>query len=338
MTIGARVAFGCVASLALLGCGGDPAPPRILPRHERWAVLRDLVLIERNQANGGSYFLDRFEVSRRDFAHWRRVIHTAGPPGWPEEWGADDAEDDPAALRPAARVDLASARAYAGWRLCRLPTYAEWEYAASASGAYRFPWGDHIRAEWANTPELGLWHTSAIGTFESGRSPGGPYDLVGNVAEWTETLSPSAVRDLAASSAGPAEGLWALPGRPRPFLALVASAPWPLPRLVAGGAYVGLSDVSQQRGLRAGLIPSLSCRPDEWSETTGIRLATDPRSLLIALLREPVLPGDEALGLLRDFVREPMHQDVLEPALASALAWVPTPGPLLAVLRGLLRP
>jgi len=336
MSHGARPALAWVCASVAAGCAGADAAPTVPARHERWGIFRDLVLIARSEGKGGPYFLDRFEVSRRDLAQWLRTTGTAGPPGWGSLLMAGE-ETDPSWEWPAACVDLTSARAYASWRFCRLPTRDEWEHAASAGGAYRYPWGDPARAEWANTPELGLGQPAAIGTFESGRSPGGPYDLVGNVAEWTETLSGLALRDLAASLRFPSATVWLLPGQPVPTLALVAAAPRPLPRLVLGGAYLGLGDVGP-RAARAREVPVLSCAPAEWSDTTGVRLAADPRSLLSALLREEQLPEAGPLELLRTFLAEPGHRAVLATELGAALERCARPGPLLAVLRAALRP
>ena len=325
------IALGAVA---LVACGDDLEG---VARHQRFGVFRDLVLVARSDAKGGPFFLDRFEVSRREVLHWLAETGRVVPEAWPETWSTAD-QDAPAQQRPAVRIDLPTARAFAAWRLCRLPTAAEWEYTVTGGGAYRFPWGDHGRAEWANTPELSLGQSAAIGTFESGRSPGGPYDLVGNVAEWTESVPAGFLRELSACPDFASLQVWAVgPGWPRPLLATVVSAWQPPPRLVVGGAYIGVSDSSSMRTTRSSSA-MLACQPQEWSDTTGMRVAIDPRGLLVALLREPLLPSEPSLRLLREFLVEPTHRAVLLPEFAAALARVPEAGAMLSMIRGALRP
>jgi eukaryotic-like serine/threonine-protein kinase len=98
-----------------------------------------------------------------------------------------------AALReqhPINCLDLAQAAAYCGWKGKRLPTEAEWEYAARGTDGRLYPWGNEVANGsgcWTTT-SLIRGSTCPVGQYANGASPFGVMDMIGNVYEWTSSL------------------------------------------------------------------------------------------------------------------------------------------------------
>lgn len=95
------------------------------------------------------------------------------------------------ANHPVWTVRPEDADAYAAWlaartgRRFRLPTEAEWEYAASGGEPeHEYPWGAQFRPDCANTVESGPLTTTPVGIYPAGRSPFGADDMAGNVEEF----------------------------------------------------------------------------------------------------------------------------------------------------------
>jgi formylglycine-generating enzyme required for sulfatase activity len=94
---------------------------------------------------------------------------------------------------PVVCVSWDDATAYANWlsqqtgHTYRLPTEAEWEYAARAGTETKYWWGNDIGSNRANCYNCGSrWDdksTAPVGSFAANQF--GLYDTVGNVREWT---------------------------------------------------------------------------------------------------------------------------------------------------------
>ena len=101
---------------------------------------------------------------------------------------------------PVIYVDWNQAQAYCAWREGNLSTEAQWEKAARGTDGRTYPWGDQWddsrgkRANFCDKNCSAVWTdsraddsysgTAPVGSYESGKSPYGIYDLAGNVSEW----------------------------------------------------------------------------------------------------------------------------------------------------------
>ena len=93
------------------------------------------------------------------------------------------------ATRPRDSVSWFDAADYCAARDSRLPTEAEWEYAARSPENRIYPWGNEFDdanavSSWQETAR----RTEAVGSHPGGMSWVGAHDMSGNLWEWTSTL------------------------------------------------------------------------------------------------------------------------------------------------------
>jgi iron(II)-dependent oxidoreductase len=104
----------------------------------------------------------------------------------PQEWQ----RQLPYPNRPVVGVSWWEAAAFCAWNTSRLPSAAEWEFAARCGrdGA-RYPWGDELPDEFrANfRQENSPAQIAPVGMYPEGSTSTGIQDLAGNVLEWAAT-------------------------------------------------------------------------------------------------------------------------------------------------------
>jgi eukaryotic-like serine/threonine-protein kinase len=143
------------------------------------------------------FWIDRLEVTNEQY---RRCVE-AGACTPPVETGSytrdtyygDSAYDD----YPVVWVGWGQATEYCAWAGARLPTEAEWEYAARGPESAIFPWGnifDGTRLNYCDvncepgvsdeSVDDGYADTAPVGSYLSGASWCGALDMAGNVREW----------------------------------------------------------------------------------------------------------------------------------------------------------
>jgi iron(II)-dependent oxidoreductase len=152
-----------------------------------------------------AFWIDRTEVT---VAQYQACVDAGAceTPPQPMDWaGPIDVSDD----MPASVIFWSRANTYCEFVGGRLPTEAEWEYAARGPESLRFPWGDTfdpsrlnfcdascdaawpkddptVSESWAYPGyDDGYVYLAPVGSFPSGASWCGALDMAGNVGEWT---------------------------------------------------------------------------------------------------------------------------------------------------------
>ena len=208
-----------VLPIFMVSCGGDAAddidtvtPPPAgeqPPAMDPPAAPEGMVLIPAGEFQMGSndpeaandeqpvhtvyvdaFFMDEYAVTNAQYKkfidakpEWRKDridkrFHDRDYLGY---WNGNDYPQGKA-NHPVVLVSWYAAMAYAGWAEKRLPTEAEWEYAARGGLVdKKYPWGDGIDPDKANYGG-NVGDTTAVGKYPANKY--GLHDMAGNVWEW----------------------------------------------------------------------------------------------------------------------------------------------------------
>ncbi len=131
-----------------------------------------------------AFLLDQFEVSNADFKKfveatgYKTDSEKSGDKSWAKfAEGKDN--------HPVVKASWNDANAFCEWAGKRLPTEAEWEFAARGAKDFAFPYGNAFNAKNQNGKESGIRGTTVVGSYPDGASPFQVLDMAGNVWEWT---------------------------------------------------------------------------------------------------------------------------------------------------------
>jgi len=144
----------------------------------------------KNCSDDDSVTIQPFALSATEvtFAQWDSCVATGGCSHRPSDngWGRGN--------RPVINVSWKDTQEFIRWlnafaknNSCRLPTEAEWEYAARAGTGTKYPWGNDIGQNKANCDGCGSrWDGKKTAPVASFKPYAGLYDMQGNVWEWVQ--------------------------------------------------------------------------------------------------------------------------------------------------------
>ncbi|MBK9155972.1 MAG: SUMF1/EgtB/PvdO family nonheme iron enzyme [Chloracidobacterium sp.] len=139
-----------------------------------------------------SFAIDKTEVTDGEYLQFVRATDRTPPSHWVNNAPLPGTEKNPVRF-----IDLDDAEAFAKWRSSRdgiqyrLPTEAEWEYAArNGSKSTLYPWGNSWKNDAAVMAVEGS-EPAEVGSKPQGATEMGVLDMMGNVWEMTSsTLDP----------------------------------------------------------------------------------------------------------------------------------------------------
>lgn len=188
-----------IIALILLNCGKPEEPTAQVTEKQVFIPPQGMVLIPAGYFTMGSdsgtaspkhkiwidaFFIDKHEVTNRQYREFIEATNHPKPLFFRDR---DLNKPD----QPVVGVSYYDALTYTQWEGKRLPTEAEWEYAARGGlEGKQFPWGDEAvakRCNYAPKPfreKDGYDFSAPVGKYAPNNY--GLYDVAGNVWEWCQ--------------------------------------------------------------------------------------------------------------------------------------------------------
>ena len=195
-------------------------------------------ILEKGEIEMQSFYMDKFPVTNADFLVFMQQsgYKPTDPENFLKHWvnGKPKSGDE---IKPLVFVSYEDAQAFAKWAGKRLPTEAEWQFAAQTEKLNKWPWGDkaHIIAEKEEitgtltveklkgidstfcNPGNGI--LDVVGSYPKGENPFGLQDLVGSVWQITNDVYDNCTYSFVILKGGsyykPEDSWWYVQGGPK---------------------------------------------------------------------------------------------------------------------------
>jgi serine/threonine-protein kinase len=155
-------------------------------------------------------WIDRTEVTNAQYARCDAAGVCGRPSQSDSETRASYYGDSQYDEYPVIYVSWNDAKTYCEWTGGRLPTEAEWEYAARGPDGHVYPWGNDApscdKANYWAEIEMCVGDTIQVGLYPDGQNWVGALDMAGNVWEWVYDWYGSYPSEPQVNPTGPASG------------------------------------------------------------------------------------------------------------------------------------